>query len=80
MAQRNSEYERRPDDDYATPNWVTDALLGREKFPHRIYNAVGATDEDMDPPLRRGGLGRDHLCFAHVASQVGAAAHRPLGD
>jgi hypothetical protein len=28
---------------------------------------------------RRGGLGRDHLCSAHVAGQVGAAAHRPLG-
>jgi len=37
MGQRHSEYERIPGDFYATPAWVTDALLSVEKFTPEIY-------------------------------------------
>ena len=40
MAQRRSEYARMPADDYATPAWVTDALLKVEHFDDPIWECA----------------------------------------
>jgi hypothetical protein len=40
MAERNSEYERITGDDYATPAWVTRALLDTETFPSPIWECA----------------------------------------
>ena len=55
MAERNSEYERQPADDYATPGWVTRALLAAYPFPRTIW----------EPAPGRGDMVQTLVAFGH---------------
>src|SRR5262249_5623832 len=54
-----------------------------ETLLFRVHLSANAHGHDLyfldHPPLRRCGLGSDHLCIADAAGQMGASAQRPLG-
>jgi hypothetical protein len=54
MAERNSEFERVPGDDYATPAWVIEALLSVEIFEDPIWEPAPGTGH-MVRALEAGG-------------------------
>src|SRR4051812_15446492 len=55
MAQRVSGYAKQPLDLFATPSWVTDALLKVEQFDGPVWEPACGDDHMVDA-LRAGGL------------------------
>jgi hypothetical protein len=54
MAERNSEYIRIVNDDYATPAWVTRALLSVEDFPQPIWECAPGAGYMADALMEMG--------------------------
>ena len=70
MSVRNSGYERKANDHYATPSWVTEALI-----PHlpRLHRAV-----IWEPSAGNGGMAK--VLRDHLMADVFASDATPAGD